>query len=600
MVPAEPAAPGPDPRVLTVGRVNLDLYVRDLGVHLRDAKAFVASVGGSPTNIAIVAQRLGTPAAVLTATGDDVAGELVRRQLIETGVDVRWVHTVAGAPTSMALLAQPGPDEGERQFFRSGPADSLMTVAHAEGLPWGGLDVLLLSGDALAGGTTPGVVRHLLATARERGTEVWWDLDLRPSSWASSDDYSRAVRPLLAQADLVIGTEEEFAALLGLPRPTRSELVDAVRALGLPRVALKLGADGIVLVTGGAVSPTVPSRSRAPVCTVGGGDATAGALVSARLAGRSWEEALELAMRVAAYTVEQPYCSDGFPTLEQLTARELRPRGTRLVTGLVASATPDSAGWELLTALVLDLPAGHAYELSSATHESALAVVTGHVEVRGAGLDHVIVRTSPFAAVADIVYVPPGAPVTVTARTPSQITIGQAPAAGRFDPRVVTTDEMDSVVRGGGPARRQVVSTLAAPVPAERLIMYEGWVARGSWTGWPPHRHDGVDGSPRLEETYYFRFDRPSGFGFHRNFAPEDSWDETHLLRDQTLVVVPRGYHLCTSGPAANMWLLNFLAGPESDRDRAPYLDPDETWITDDWGAGALTLPAVLGHRHGL
>ncbi len=269
------------------------------------------------------------------------------------------------------------------------------------------------------------------------------------------------------------------------------------------------------------------------------------------------------------------------------------------MTHVVASVTPTSAGWDCLTATVIDLSAGQVHDLSSSTQESALAVVTGHVEVKGSGVDHVIVRPSPFTTVADVVYLPPGAPASVRARVDSQITIGQAPAAGRLDPRVVTTAEMASVVRGGGPARRQVVSTLADPLPAERLIMYEGWVARGSWTGWPPHRHDGVDGSPRLEETYYFRFDRPNGFGFHRNFAPEDDWDETHALHDQTLLAVPRGYHLCTAGPAANMWLLNFLAGPEeSDRSRAPHFDPAEIWITEDWTAGSLSLPAVLPHRH--
>ncbi len=268
------------------------------------------------------------------------------------------------------------------------------------------------------------------------------------------------------------------------------------------------------------------------------------------------------------------------------------------MTRTVAEVTPSSAGWQHLTSTVLDLAAGEVHHLGSSTSESALALVSGHVTVRGSGLDHVIRRDGPFAAVADVVYLPPGAPVAVTARTDSQVAVGQAPAAGRFDPRVVTPADMASVVRGGGPARRQVVSTLADPVPAERLVMYEAWVARGSWTGWPPHRHDGVDGSPRLEETYYFRFDRPSGFGFHRTFAPEDGWEETHLLRDRSLVPVPRGYHLCAAGPAANMWLLNFLAGPESDRARAPYVDPDETWIEDDWDSGALRLPAVLERRH--
>ena len=57
----------------------------------------------------------------------------------------------------------------------------------------------------------------------------------------------------------------------------------------------------------------------------------------------------------------------------------------------------------------------------------------------------------------------------------------------------------------------------ASPLPAERLILYEVYVPRGKWSGWPPHCHDGWEGSPYLEETYYFRFDPPNGWCMHRN-----------------------------------------------------------------------------------
>jgi 5-deoxy-glucuronate isomerase len=118
-------------------------------------------------------------------------------------------------------------------------------------------------------------------------------------------------------------------------------------------------------------------------------------------------------------------------------------------------------------------------------------------------------------------------------------------------------------------------------------------VPRGSWTGWPPHRHDGLDGSPYLEETYYYRFDRTSGFGVHRTFDPARGLDELTPVRDGSLVPVPCGYHLCAAGPGSNAWILNFLAGRPEDRDQPPVFDATETWIAEDWSAGALELPAV-------
>ena len=49
---------------------------------------------------------------------------------------------------------------------------------------------------------------------------------------------------------------------------------------------------------------------------------------------------------------------------------------------------------------------------------------------------------------------------------------------------------------------------------AERLIVGETFNEPGQWSSFPPHKHDGGDGEPALEEVYYFRFDRPRRLRF--------------------------------------------------------------------------------------
>jgi 5-deoxy-glucuronate isomerase len=255
--------------------------------------------------------------------------------------------------------------------------------------------------------------------------------------------------------------------------------------------------------------------------------------------------------------------------------------------------TPESAGWRYLGVRVFGLDVGDEVGLSDDGRESALVLVEGTVTVRGPGLDRQLRRPGPFAGMSELVYVPPGATVSVTAGMPSLVAVGSAPAERRHPVRVVRTSEMASELRGGGSACRQVTSPLAHPVPAERLIVYEAYVPRGSWAGWPPHRHDGEDGSPYLEEIYFFRFDRPDGFGFHRNYTRDGDYDEHFTVRDRSLVKVPRGYHVTGAAPAANMWILNFLAGSPDHRPRPPVFDQAETWITRDWEHGLMRLPAV-------
>ena len=64
--------------VLTMGRVSVDLYPEQSGVSLAEVRTFAKSLGGSPTNVAVAAARLGRKAAVITQVGIDGFGAYVR------------------------------------------------------------------------------------------------------------------------------------------------------------------------------------------------------------------------------------------------------------------------------------------------------------------------------------------------------------------------------------------------------------------------------------------------------------------------------------------------------------------------------------------
>ena len=57
--------------VLTIGRSGVDIYPLQTGVHLEDVESFGKFLGGSPTNVAVAAARLGHTSGVITGVGDD-------------------------------------------------------------------------------------------------------------------------------------------------------------------------------------------------------------------------------------------------------------------------------------------------------------------------------------------------------------------------------------------------------------------------------------------------------------------------------------------------------------------------------------------------
>lgn len=312
----------PDLDLLTVGRVNLDLYAQQVGVQFVDVTGWDAMVGGSPTNTALAAARLGVRAGLLSAVGDDLVGEWVLRALGDAGVDTRYVVRKRGPHTSLALRAEV-PPEHPLVFYRHDPADIHVTVLDVACAPVEDARVVLVSADALARGTMAMAGISVLRRARVcRKAAVYLDLDLREVNWLDLDAYAGTVRLILDDLDMILGTEDEFAALVGGEAGALAgEIEGRVRELVAERpglvAVLKRGAQGATVLSA-SQTIHVPARVVKEASTVGAGDSFAAGLIAARIDGSGWEQAVLFASACAAITVSRPGCSAGFPRREEV------------------------------------------------------------------------------------------------------------------------------------------------------------------------------------------------------------------------------------------------------------------------------------------
>ena len=257
--------------------------------------------------------------------------------------------------------------------------------------------------------------------------------------------------------------------------------------------------------------------------------------------------------------------------------------------------TPQSAGWTYLDMAIVKVDAGTRLAHDTEDREVAITALEGSATITAGGETWTVARRGVFEEAATVVYVPPSTEITVVAGEEGfDMALGGAPAEGRYPAAIYRPGDYESQLRGGGAAHRQVNGILAAPIPAERLILFEVYVPRGTWSGWAPHCHDGYCDSPYLEETYYFRLDN-NGFAMHRNWREDSDFDEVLVAHDGDCVLVTEGFHSSVASPGSNMYFLNYLAGEPQHDDRAqpPYFHPDHTWIDRDWNAGLMHLPAV-------
>ena len=96
--------------LLTVGRVGVDIYPQQNGP-LKDVSTFAKYLGGTATNVAVGAARLGRRTAVLTKVGPDPFGDFVREALAGFGVDPS-VRRNRGGPEHPGRVLRARPARG--------------------------------------------------------------------------------------------------------------------------------------------------------------------------------------------------------------------------------------------------------------------------------------------------------------------------------------------------------------------------------------------------------------------------------------------------------------------------------------------------------
>ena len=262
---------------------------------------------------------------------------------------------------------------------------------------------------------------------------------------------------------------------------------------------------------------------------------------------------------------------------------------------IVLDITPESAEWNYLGFRIVNIQADQTYFHTTDKTEVAIVPLSGKGTIEVGDYKFTLSRKGVFNEKPHVVYVPPQHDIAITTSNGFEFAIGGAPAEGRYPIRLFSPDEMKSEVRGGGAATRQVNHILSYPLPAERLILFEVYVPGGSWSGYPPHCHDGFGDSAHLDETYYFRMNPENGVAIHRNYRVDTDFEEIFAVKNTDVVLVTQGFHSTAAAPGSNIYFLNYLAGELYDSDRAtpPYDDPKYAWLKDDYTGNLMKLPIV-------
>lgn len=305
--------------VLTIGRVSVDIFAQQRGVSMTEVSTFEKSIGGTSTNVAVAAARLGHNAATVTRVGDDEFGRYVKHALEHTfGVDTRFVRTDPDLKTPLAFAELDPPDDPTIIFYREPRApDQNLDVGDVDLDVVHEVPVLWIPASRFAWEPSRSTVQTILE-GRQRRSHTVLDLDWRPMFWDSPSAATEQIAPMLDRFTIAMGNRDECEIAVGTRDPDQA--ADRLLERGLEAAIVKLGAEGVMVALADGTRAQIPPFPVEVVCGLGAGDAFGGAFCHGLLEGWAMVDTVRYGNAAGAIVASRLMCADDMPTVAEIDA----------------------------------------------------------------------------------------------------------------------------------------------------------------------------------------------------------------------------------------------------------------------------------------
>ena len=218
--------------------------------------------------------------------------------------------------------------------------------------------------------------------------------------------------------------------------------------------------------------------------------------------------------------------------------------------------------------------AGETKEFFDGEKETAFSLYDGEIAFHWEENKEIVKRTSLFDEKPTVLHVSKGVKVVLKANTDGEVLIQQTTNSKEFPSVFYPSSACRSDIFGEnvwGDTGKRVVRTVFdyKNAPYSNMVIGEVINAPGKWSSYIPHGH-------AQPEVYYYRFDRPQGFG--AGFVGED----VYKIVDNSALCIPGGpTHPQVTAPGYAMhytWMIRHLKdNPWTDR----VNDPAHLWLLE-------------------
>ena len=307
--------------LILVGRVAVDFNPVDYYCPLNESTTFKRYLGGSPANIAVGLARLGKKCGFFARVSDDQFGTFVTDFFDKEGIDTsRIVRCKNGEKIGLTFTEIKSETESSIVMYRNEAADLKLECEDIDEEYIKEGAAVLISGVALAESPSREASLKAMQLAKKNGIPVIFVLDYRAYNWRNKDEIAVYYSIVASNADMIIGSREEYDLAEGLLGLDGTDKTSAAywQSKGAKIVIVTHGKQGSTAYTCDGQDFSIKPFPVKLLKSFGGGDGYTSAFLYSLFEGKEIIDCLEFGSASAAMLVASHACSQDMPNVQQV------------------------------------------------------------------------------------------------------------------------------------------------------------------------------------------------------------------------------------------------------------------------------------------
>jgi len=229
--------------IICVGEVVIDFIGHEINTSINKTKDYHRFLGGSPTNVAVNASRIGLKPILVASCGQDGLGDYIVRKLKSNNLDVSYIKKISDLPTSIILVSK---STETPDFIPYRQADCDITIDQLPDEMIQNAKIFHTTCFALSKDPARNTILNRAKRAKDFGLKLSIDLNYSERIWPNREEAKKVIKDYLKNDPLLKISEDDCFRFF---EEVKSEdfIFDYFHNLGVTTICLTKGKNGVVV-----------------------------------------------------------------------------------------------------------------------------------------------------------------------------------------------------------------------------------------------------------------------------------------------------------------------------------------------------------------